>query len=275
MRIFSSSYLPKLTLLGSLAAALVSCEEPELPEAKPVSTSTVGQARVLVINAAPGSTGTAVTLDNAAFGSALPYLGASATTPISAGQRLFIYNEPTNIPSNAPAGSATRPVVSRTAFLGGTNYTVFLTDPTNRAIPNPPTTDQGGLRTLVLTDIITAPAVATNARVRFVNLSPSGTYGIYNTLGGAPLFSAAPTRAFRAVSSTTNNVTTTYSNFTEVAAGTYALDVRSSATAVIAGSQQSVAFAAGKSYTLYVRGVAGTVTAPSATPIGISVVQHN
>ncbi|MBO0357400.1 DUF4397 domain-containing protein [Hymenobacter sp. BT186] len=269
MKFSFSSFLTKLTLTASVASVLVGCDEPEYATPTPVTESTVGQARVLVVNAAPGATGTAVTVDNASFGTALPYLGASAITPIAAGLRLFIFNEPTNIPSNAPAGSAARPLVSRTSFLGGTNYTVFLTDPTNRALIG--TTDQGGIRSLVLTDNLAAPA-AGNAKVRFVNLAPSGTYGIFN--GATSFFPAAPLRGFRALNSGTTAPVTTYANFTEVAAGTYNLDVRSVATTPLAGTAQSLTFTAGKIYTLYVRGVAASAT-PTATSLGISVVQHN
>ncbi|RPD46918.1 DUF4397 domain-containing protein [Hymenobacter sediminis] len=273
MKFSFASLFTKLTLATSVAGALVGCDEPNYPEPKPVTESTVGRASVLVVNAAPGATGTVVTLDNSPFGSALPYLGASATTQVNAGQRLFTFNEPTNIPSNYAPGTA-RTVTSRSAFNGNAGYTIFLTDQTNRAIPANQTADQGGIRTLSLPTTIATPA-ANNARIRFVNLSPSGTYGIYNSITQAPLFSGAPTRAYRTTNNGTTATSVNYANFTEVAATTYTLDVRSStATAVpIVESQGTFTFAAGKSYTLYVRGVANSTN--SATALGISVVQHN
>ncbi|WP_375437424.1 DUF4397 domain-containing protein [uncultured Hymenobacter sp.] len=273
MKFSLSSFLTKLTLTASVASVLAGCDEPEYATPTPATESTVGQARVLVVNAAPGATGTSVLLDNTPFGSALPYLSASALTPVNAGQRLFIYNEPTNIPSNAAAGSPARSLVARSAFLGGSNYTIFLTDPPTRAFIG--TTDQGGIRSLVLTDNLAAPTVATNAKIRFVNLgSPaSGTvsYGIYTAT--ASLFSAAPTRAYRVPTVGTGAALVNFANFTEVAQGSYDLNVRSAtATAIpIVGTQRSFTFAAGKIYTLYVRGIAGS----STTPLGISVVQHN
>jgi len=127
---------------------------------------------------------------------------------------------------------------------------------------------------LTLTDNLAAPAVATNAKVRFVNLATSGTYGIFSTATASSLFSAVPFRASRASTNTstaTPPVTTNFANFTEVPAGPYALDVRSAATAPLAGTALGVTFVAGKIYTLYVRGVAGSTT----TPLGISVVTHN
>ena len=279
------SLFTKLTLATSVAGALVGCDEPTYPTPTPVTESSVGQSRVLVVNAAPGTTGTSITLDNTAFGTPLPYLGASAATSIPAGLRLFIYSEPTNIPATPvvtpppavplPVVTVARPVVARTAFLGGTNYTIFLTDAPTRAYANPvtATSDQGGIRTLTLTDNLAAPTAGT-AKIRFVNLAPSGTYGIFNTTmvpAGTSLFPAVPTRAYRGLTSGTGSALVTFANFTEVAAGSYTLDVRSTATTPLAGTQQVITLVAGKIYTLYTRGIAGNTT----TPLGISVVTHN
>ena len=287
------SLITKFTLATSVAGALAGCDDPTYPTPTPVTESSVGRAQVLVVNAAPGSTSVGITLDNTAFGTPLPYLGVSAATSIPAGLRLFIYSEPTNIPATPtptpppatplPVVTVARPVVARTAFLGGTNYTVFLTDVPTRAyaFPITATSDQGGIRTLTLLDNLAAPAMATNAKIRFVNLSPSGTYGIFNTStvpAGTSLFLAVPTRRFRDISfvtppvpPSTTGITTNFANFTEVPEGLYTLDVRSTATTALTGTRLPVTLAAGKIYTLYVRGIAGNAT----TPLGISVVTHN
>ncbi|MFD2786337.1 DUF4397 domain-containing protein [Hymenobacter rubripertinctus] len=283
MKFSFASLVTKLTLATSVAGALVGCDEPTYPTPSPVTVSTVGQAQVLVVNASPGSQGVTTTLENLPFGTVTPYLGSPVATysPVNAGSRLFVFNDPANIPATPAAATAAgvapltaaRPITARLPFQGGTNYTVFLTDAPTRAYVYPVTgtSDQGGIRTLSLFDNLSAPAVATNARVRFVNLASTGTYGIYNSLTQAPLFSAVPLRAYRAVNATVGTTTTTFANFTEVPAATYTLDVRSVATTPIAGTQRGLTFAAGKSYTLYVRGIAGNAT----TPLGISVVQHN
>jgi hypothetical protein len=276
------SFVPKLTLAAMIASTLVGCDDPEYATPTPVTTSSVGQARVLVVNAAPGSQGVTTQLDNVDFGAALPYLTAGTYTNVGAGQRLFLFTDPTNTPSNATAGATPRIVASRTAFLGGSSYTTFITDPPTRAFATPVTgtSDQGGIRTVTLLDNLAAPTVATNAKIRFVNLAPTATggntnYGIYNALTQAPLFSAVPIRSYRALTNTstaTPPVTTNFANFTEVPAGAYTLDVRSVATTPVAGTPQlTTTFAAGKIYTLYVRGIAGNAT----TPLGISVVTHN
>ncbi|OGX86085.1 hypothetical protein BEN47_13335 [Hymenobacter lapidarius] len=281
MKFSFASLLTKLTLATSVAGALVGCDEPNYPTPTPVTESSVGQARVLVVNAAPGSQGVTTTVDGSPFGAVAPYLGTAAGTytGVSAGQRLFLFNDPANVPSNATTSPATpRTLAARSLYLGGTNYTVFVTDVPTRPFTTPvtSTSDQGGIRTLTLTDNLAAPAVATNAKIRFVNLAPtatggSTTYGIFNSLTQAPLFSAAPTRAFRGLSTGTGTTAVTFANFTEVAAGTYKLDVRSVAATPLVGTQQDITLVAGKIYTLYVRGIAGS----STTPLGISIVANN
>ncbi|GAA4354521.1 hypothetical protein GCM10023185_16460 [Hymenobacter saemangeumensis] len=285
MKLSFASLFTKFTLATAVAGTLAGCDEPEYATPSPVTTSSVGQAQVLIVNASPGTQGVTITRDNAAFGMALPYLGMSTTrsyTAMPAGQRLFIYNDPANIPATpttAPAGTppitTARSLVSRTSYLGGTSYTIFLTDAPTRAYAFPVTSssDQGGIRSITLTDNLNAPA-AGNAKIRFVNLSPSGTYGIYNSVTMASLFSAVPNRAYRATTNTSTAmppVTTNFANFTEVAAGSYTLDVRSTATTPIVGTQQVFTLAAGKIYTFYTRGIANNTT----TPLGISVVEHN
>jgi hypothetical protein len=274
-----ASLFSQLTLAATVASTLAGCDEPQYPTPTPVSTSAVGQARVLVVNAAPGSTGVTATLENQAFGVVTPYLGfpVSTYTSVSAGQRLFVFNDQ----ANAPGPEGPRPVILRSSFLGGTDYTVFLTDPPTRplAVPVTATSDRGGIRTLVLTDNLAPPAVATNAKIRFVNLAPTAAggntnYGIYNSVTQAALFSAVPIRGYRLLTNTSTAmppVTTNFANFTEIAAGTYTLDVRSVAATALAGTQQSITLVAGKIYTLYTRGVLGSTT----TPLGISVVTHN
>jgi hypothetical protein len=279
------SLVTKLTLATSVAGALVGCDDPTYSTPTPVTESSVGQARVLVVNAAPGSQGVTIQLDNQAFGIVAPYLGSAAGTytSVNAGLRLLLFNDPANTPSNVPVTTppaSPRTVVSRTSLLGGTNYTIFVTDPPSRAFVAPvtATSDQGGIRTVTLIDNLAAPA-ATFAKIRFVNLAPTATggnttYGIFNFLTQAPLFSAVPTRGYRSTTNTstaTPPVVTNFANFTEVVAGSYTLDVRSVAATPLAGTQQVVTLVTGKIYTLYTRGIAGNAN----TPLGISVVTHN
>jgi hypothetical protein len=280
MKFSFSSFLTKLTLTASVASVLVGCDEPDYGTPTPVTESTVGRAQVLVVNAAPGTQGVTTTFENLPFGTVTPYLASpvGTYTTANAGLRLFVFNDPTNIPatpSGVPTGTAPitapRPLTLRTALLGNTNYTIFLVDPPTRAYAYPvtATSDPGGIRSVILTDNLTAPS-AGNAKIRFVNMATSGTYGIFN--GATSLFSAVPFRAVRAVNSGTAAPVTNYANFTEVAAGTYNLDVRSVATTPLVGTARPVTLAAGKIYTLYTRGIPGT---SGVTALGISTVEHN
>lgn len=301
MKFSFASFFTKLTLATSVAGALVSCEEPEYPTPSPVTESTVGQARILVVNAAPGSQGVTTTFENQPFGTLTPYLGSpvSTYTTANAGLRLFVFNDPANIPANpsnyptvgtppaaAPqVNTSAKPFVLRSSFAGGTSYTVFLTDQPTRpfVFPVTPTSDQGGIRTVTLTDNLAAPA-AGRAKVRFVNLSPSfgggaDSLGLYNTATNRFLFRPIG-RTYRATSYTVPNSnparTTNFANFTEVAAGTYVFDVRRGLvtapnTLRVEFTPQSFNFEAGKIYTVYTRGIRSS----STTPLGISVVQHN
>lgn len=270
MKLSFHSMRNQVLLASACAATLASCGDPDYPTPKPATSSSVGQARVLVVNAAPGTTGATVSLDNSAFGSSLAYLASAPYTNVTGGQRLFQYTDPTNIPAtptnapaNTPALTASRTVISRSAFVPGTNYTVFITDQPTRAYVYPVTSssDQGGVRTLTLTDDLTAPA-AGKAKVRFVNLSPSlsatSGFGLYNTGTSSFLFSA---RTYRASTPA----------FTEVNAGTYTLDVRATPTSTPSIAAQPFTFQDGKIYTLYTRGLTGN----AATPLGVSTVLHN
>lgn len=301
-----ASLFTKLTLATSVVGVLAGCDDPEYATPTPVSSANVAQARVLVVNAAPGTQGVTATLENLPFGTAIPYLSTFVPTytPIQSGLRLFVFNDAANIPATPtippppaqqpattplPVITSPRTLLSRTTYAVGTNYTVFLTDPPTRAYAYliTATSDQGGIRTVTLVDNLAAPA-AGNAKIRFVNLAPTATggnttYGIFNALTGTSPFSAVPqavpARGYRSTSFTPPVVTgqpapvpTNFAEFTEVPAGPYTLDVRSSATTpAIAGTALPTTFVAGKIYTLYVRGILNN----TATPLGISVVTHN
>ena len=284
------SLVSKLTLATSVAGALVGCDDPTYPTPTPVTESSVGQARILVVNAAPGTQGVTIQSDNQPFGAVAPYLSSAAGTytSVSAGLRLLLFNDPANIPSNVPVTTppaTPRTLVSRTSYLGGTDYTIFVTDPPSRAFVAPvtATSDQGGIRPVTLIDNLSAPTVATYAKIRFVNLAPTATggnttYGIFHSVTQVPLFSAISIRGYRLTTNTstaTPPVTTNFANFTEVAAASYSLDVRSVATTPIVGTQQIITLAAGKIYTLYVRGISNGAANNGPTPLGISLVTHN
>lgn len=258
------SLFTKLTLATSMAGALVGCDDPEYDTPKPETTTTLASARVLVVNASPDSQTGTVTVDNAPVNQTVSYLGSSAYLQVPVGLRQVGVVVPNSVKD---ASGNVVPGVVRQQFAAGSSYTVFSTDAPTRTGSG---TDLGGVRAIVLSDNLAAPA-ANKAKIRFVNLASTGTYGIFNSVTQASLFSAVPTRAYRLTNNGTTATSTNYATFTEVDAGTYTLDVRSAATTPLAGTAQAITFAAGKIYTLYVRGIAGSTTAP----LGISTVLHN
>ncbi|WP_084708605.1 DUF4397 domain-containing protein [Hymenobacter norwichensis] len=260
------SLFTKLTLATSVAGVLIGCDDPEYDTPKPETTTTLSSARVLVVNASPGSQAATITVDNASVNQTVSYLSSPSTgyLQVPVGLRQVGVVVPNNVKD---ASGNVLPGVVRQQFAAGSSYTVFSTDAPTRAGSG---TDLGGVRAIVLNDNLAAPA-ANKAKIRFVNLSSSGTYGIFNSVTQASLFSAVPTRAYRLTNNGTTATSTNYANFTEVDAGSYTVDVRSAATTPLAGTGQALTFTAGKIYTLYVRGVAGSTT----TPLGVSTVLHN
>ena len=269
MKFSFNSFVPKLTLAAALVGTLAGCDDPEYATPQAITTASTAQARYQVVNAAPGGNNAQLlSIDNVAPATAfapIPYLGTATYSSLSAGQRLLLFSVTGNLNNQQLA--------VRPTFNTGSSSTIFLTDSPTRPASG---TDPGGVRSVVLADNLSAPAAATDAKIRFVNLATTGTYGIYNTTAtpAASLFSAVPFRASRAITNTTTTtpaVTTNFANFTDITAGTYTLEVRSNATTTLPGTQLTTTFAPGKIYTLYVRGTASNAT----TPLGISVVTHN
>ncbi|SHL53382.1 DUF4397 domain-containing protein [Hymenobacter psychrotolerans] len=293
MKFLSSSLFAKLTLAASAAAVLTGCDDPDYPTPSPVTASTVSAARVLVVNASPGSQTSTITIDNVASGQSVGYL--SSTTgyfAVPAGQRQIGVVSPNNVKY---ANGEVAPGVVRQQFASGSSYTVFSTDAPTRAASG---SDIGGMRAIALSDNLSAPA-AGRARVRFVNLSPSYSAGV-DSLGLYTLVSPDPAaigkflfapigRTYRSIAFTVAAVAATpttparparslnFANFTDIPAGTYSFDVRRSPRAAANPSQviipaTALTFASGKIYTVYSRGTNAT---GSATPLGLSVVTHN
>ena len=211
MKFSFSSTFTKLTLAAATVASIASCDDPEYPTPTPATAPSTSQGRYLVVNAAPNSGNSQlVSIDNVNVTTppaAVPYLSTSAAyTNISAGPRLLLFSAPTNLNNQL--------IPARATFGTNTTSTVFLTDLPTRAASG---TDLGGIRSVVLSDNLAAPA-AGKAKIRFVNLATSGTYGIFVTgiSPATPLFPVAPTRSSRGTTTTINGSTFNFANFIEV-----------------------------------------------------------
>ncbi len=265
-----------LVAAGALAL-MTNCDRPEYAEPTPATDPSTASSRVLFVNAAPGAPALNLLVNNVQVAQAVPFPGYQpgyAQVGVGAVQ---LRGKAANGTIGGTLG--TNDLLFRAGatnnnnftFVGGRNYTVFTTDTLARPRPTTPAgvTDPGGVRFLVVEDNLSAPA-AGKAKVRFLHLAPNApSVGVYNSLTNQVLFT---NRAFRATSTGTGATAVNFANFTEVDAGTYSLDVRTAATSAPVLVVPSIAFEAGKIYTVYAHGLLGG-TGPQA--LGAGVVQHN
>jgi hypothetical protein len=258
-----------LLALGNLFM-LGACQDPDYPTPEPATSPTTIRSRVLVVNAAPDAGSQEVQLDNTPVGT-VPYLGVlnnGYVETLAGPRQLRVKNVAKASGSGNAADLVTRPTLNPTNYNNGNvGYTFFITDVLSR--PNTQTAE-GGLRFLQVTDNLSAPRTATNAKVRFLHLSPDApAVGVYNTLTGAEVF--AP-RAYRATSAGTGATQVNFTNFTEIPAGTYSLDVRANAASTPVLLVPPLTFEAGKIYTVYAHGL---LNGAGPQALGASVVVHN
>jgi hypothetical protein len=258
-----------LLALGNLFM-LNACKDPEYPTPEPVTSPTTLRSRVLVVNAAPDAGSQEVQLDNVPVGT-VPYLGVlnnGYVETLIGPRQLRVKGVAKAANSGNTIDLVTRPTLNATNYNNGNiGYTFFITDVLGRANTQQA---EGGLRFLQVTDNLSAPRVATNAKVRFLHLSPDApAVGVYNTLTNAEVF--AP-RAYRATSAGTGATAVNFANFTEIPAGTYSLDVRANAASAPVLVVPPLTFEAGKIYTVYAHGLLSG-TGPQA--LGASVIVHN
>jgi len=265
-----------LAAVGALTL-MTHCDRPEYPEPTPSAEASTARANVLFVNAAPGAPALNLLVNNVQVAQAVPFPGYQAGyTPVGVGA-LQLRGKAANGTIGGTLG--TNDLLFRAGatnnnnftFVSGRNYTVFVTDTLARPRPTTPagTTDPGGLRFLVVEDNLAAPA-AGKAKVRFLHLAPNApSVGVYNTLTNQVLF---PNRAFRATSTGTGATAVNFASFTEVDAGIYSLDVRTSATSAPVLAVPGVAFEAGKIYTVYAHGL---LNGAGPLALGAGVVVHN
>ncbi len=266
---YKPNYILLLVALGNLFT-LNSCQDPEYPNPEPTTSPTTIRSRILVVNAAPDAGNQEVQLDNVPVGT-VPFLGVLNNGYIEtlAGPRQLRVK---NVAKASGSGNAidlvTRPTLNPANYNNGNvGYTFFITDLLGR--PNTQTAE-GGLRFLQVTDNLSAPRTATNAKVRFLHLSPDApAVGVYDALTSAEVF--AP-RAYRATSASTGATQVNFANFTEIPAGVYTLDVRANAASAPVLVIPPITFEAGKIYTVYAHGLLNG-TSPQA--LGVSTVVHN
>lgn len=245
------------------AIAFSGCEEPDYGTPEPATGATTARSNLMVVNAAPGSAAlTGLLIDNMPVSGTLPSF--TETYPINTAAEKYLQIPAGNRQVRAKIEGVSADAVATSSFNTGRYYSFFVTDTTSRPIDR----DRYVVRPLIVSDNLSAPA-AGKAKVRFLHLAPNApSVGVYNTVTNAVLF---PNRAYRATSTGSGSSRVDFTNFIEVDAGTYTLDVRTTATAMPVLVLPALAFEAGKIYTVYARGLAMNNT----TPLGVSIIVHN
>jgi Domain of unknown function (DUF4397) len=222
-------------LAVSAIVSLTGCKKDE----PVVETPVVENAKVMVIHASPNAPAVDVLVDDAKALSSVPFGVASSYLTVKAGTR--------NIKVNA-AGTSTSVINAPVAVTKDKNYSIFAGDVL------------GSITPLVFTDDLTAPA-AGKAHIRVIHLSPDAPAVDVAVTGGAVLF---PNLTFKQGTA-----------FTPVAAGSYNLEIRLKGTTTVALAIPNVVLTAGKIYTVYAKGYAGTPPTGNTNTLSVGTIVNN
>lgn len=199
-----------------------------------------GQAEIMIVNSASGSTAQDFYLDDAKVNSqAVAYSQNSGyiTTQSGDNRKAEFKN----------SGTTTVTWTSTVDIDAGEKYTFFFTNSAS-------STSNGGL---ILKDDSSAPPSG-KARVRFVNLAQGYTTANLLIIGGATWAA--------------NTTFGTASSYMNVDPGTYSLQTNLASNATTAVSLGNFTLQAGKIYTIYTRGV---LNGSASTAVGASLIVHN
>ena len=253
---------------------LVACQSTDYPDPQPATTPSANQARILFVNAAPGSPALTFFIENTPAGQSRAFNEATGYIPSQVG--------PVQLRAKAASGQiggvlGSNDIVYRASATNQNNfsasanmsYTAFVVDTLNR--PRPATsgaTNLGGPQFVVVTDTLRTPA-AGRASVRVFNFTPdvpSVAVRLVDTSTNQGV-ATFPGRSYRTVSGSSLQ-------YTSVPAGSYTLQVYTQSTfpadsTAPAATTTAVTLAEGKIYTLYTTGLARTGT------LTTGLVQHN
>lgn|GEM_PF-836390 len=278
-------YMNKILTLITGATLVIGCKDPELPAPSPSnSSSTVNQAKVMLVNAAPDAPSPLSFLVNNADGTPVAFMASSKISINPTSQQFRIVNGAFGIVGQDTV-SQKGDLILQTTANGGANYTLILTDTVNRpftkgsgfnAVTGGNFTGKGGLSFIsLISDNLSAPA-AGKAGIRFLNMA-IGSSATFLTAGGNTLPNPLSnlSRTAKATSVTVTGTTTSFTGFTQVAAGSYNLEFRkTSVTTPSYISTTGTTFADGKLYTIILTGKVnskGVVKVPYA----VNIIQHN
>ena len=235
-------FLRKFLLLPVIALTVISfasCSDDDENNmvTPPASTST---SKVKVVHTSPDAPKVDILLDNA-FVDTLSFPRNTTYLEVNSGSR--------NVKVRA-TGTTIVPIDANLTLDVNKNYSIFAIDRLSNISP------------LVTVDDLSTPASG-KAHVRFIHLSPDAPAVSIIANGSVTLFS---NRSFN------KTITAAEQAFTPVDAGTYNLQVRTSAGNVLALDLPGITLTAGKIYTVFARGfLSGT----GAQALGAQIMVNN
>ncbi|WP_266367260.1 DUF4397 domain-containing protein [Tellurirhabdus rosea] len=266
---------PFIAFFVTLTALFIGCQDTDYPDPQPASGPSTLSSRFRFVNAAPGAPALNFLVENASLAQNVAYgqSSAYAAGPIGTVQ---VRGQAANGSIGGTLGSNDilfrAGATNQTNFsaAANANYTVFVTDTLTRAAGTASgSTDPGGPRFLVVTDVLTA-APADSAGIRFFNLVPNGgnlsLVLVPATTGPTVTYAA---RGFRATTAGSGTSAVNFSSFTRVPARTFRAEVRSGTTVL---ASTNLTAASGRLYTIYAYGLRG---GSGANAPMVGVIQNN
>jgi len=222
----------------------------------PVTTTTTGTAFVSVVDASPTTATYSVYSDTTNISTAGTLSYGSATGV--AGGNPYASIVPGTHSIKLLTGGNTIFIDSNASFANGDYYSFFVYD-------------TGQVKTLALTDNLTAPA-SNSAEVRFLNLSPNSQMLNVWLINKDSTTNDSTSFLSNAYIGSATVSSDSLSSFKTIPAGTYKVLFNSS-TELSLFENDSLTFAGGKIYTLYAKGYQSSVNPTDS--LGLGVIQNN
>ncbi len=283
-----------MSLLLFVAFWFNACKKPDFGNPQPQTNSL--NSKVLIINEIPDSPQISLLVNNNPFSfNPNSYNSLGSLEQFRFKNLIYKATAKDTLPRSAD-------LLLQSTFAGAGNYTLFLTDTTTRPFTKGSgflkENGQGGVRTLVLTDDLTAPKTG-NAKIRFLNISPNTQPVQLNNLPADTsiyklnLYYVSTDQAtkdtllnfnrrfFREFSKDYKNKkgpTQNLGKFIEIQAGSYIFQIKNSGSApkgtkaLLSPINVPANLNDGKIYTIYLKGLIG---GSGNQAINYNILQHN
>jgi hypothetical protein len=226
--------LVSCTILITLLATLFSCNKKDKP----------GSGQFMVVHTSPGLAPIDVYVDgNKLSTSPVAYTSTTGYQPLIEGTHQL---------KITTAGSSASLIEANFGSVATIKQSVYVFNRSN------------ALEVFLVADDVSSPGSA-SAGIRFFHLSPGAPMVDMGTVSGTaftPLFTA---RSFE-----TRSTVNSHSSFITISPGTYKFNIRVNGAGTSL-HEENITVEAGKSYTIYAKGIAGD----PLTPLGFGVVAHN